>query len=191
MIEIDAGDECDSVLEIDVRYALGPNQGRKRFREVLTEGPLSLHYIIGVRGAWEVRFYPKSLALAVEADCTRLYWLLLGRWKLMPMADFQHVHGFVDGMSALRAASTRAHRGRAGARGVRVLLVQGTQNCATSRSHGCCGGLFAAVESTNRRRCDGLGAPVCRGCGVARCGLEVLHQAGTGCGCGLDVCHLR
>ena len=57
MLEIDAGVECDCVLEIDNDDALDPNQGRKRFRDVSTEGPLSLHGIIGERGAWGSRFF--------------------------------------------------------------------------------------------------------------------------------------
>ena len=68
MIEIDAGDECHCVLEIDVGDALGRDQGRRRFRAALTEEPVSLCYIIGESGAWRARFYPKSLTLAVEVD---------------------------------------------------------------------------------------------------------------------------
>ena len=58
MINIDAADACDCLSEIDVGDALGPNQGRKRFREAQTEGPLNLYYIIGERGARRARFCP-------------------------------------------------------------------------------------------------------------------------------------
>ena len=74
LLEMHLGDVCDSVLEIAVGGAHGPNQGRQRFCEEPTE---------------EAVF----LTLAVEVDRPRLCGLLLGKCKLMMVADFQTMQG--------------------------------------------------------------------------------------------------
>ena len=80
-------------------------------------------------------------------------------------------------------------------RGVRGAGAAKT-NCATLRSHGCCRSLFG-LECMRRRLVDSSNPETHRieqsgrGCGVSRCGFEVLYQTDTGCGCGLDVCLAR
>ena len=68
--------------------------------------------IVKTRLAWRARFYPEPLTLEVEVDCSRLYGLPLGRWKLMRMADLhmcmsiahrfcvQQVSGHTEGVLA-------------------------------------------------------------------------------------------
>ena len=121
-------------LEIDVGDALGANTGGKRFREV-PEEPLNLYYTIGEHGAREARLYPTFLTLAVDADCPKLDGLLLGRWKLMRMADFPKHALVVDDTSDLHAASTLAHLEGAGVLGCTGACAENT-TCATLRTHG-------------------------------------------------------
>ena len=121
-------------LEIDVGDALGPNPGRKRFREV-PEQPPNLYYTIGEHGARGARFYPTFLTLAVDADRAKVYGLLWGRWKLMRMADFPKHALVVDGTSVLHAASTLAHLEGAGVLGCTGACAENT-TCATLRTHG-------------------------------------------------------
>ena len=87
-----------------------------------------------------------------------------------------------DDMSALSAASTRAHHVGPDVRGVRGLLVQGTQivrlcvamtvaeACLRHGKHevATCGVIQPWNTSfrSNRRHSEGLEVPMCRGCGV-------------------------
>ena len=177
MLEIDAGVECDCVLEIDNDDALDPNQGRKRFRDVSTEGSLSLHCIIGERGAWGVPvFFPQPLTLAVEA-------LRAAPGQVEDHADCRlPKHAWiVGGISALSATSPWARRGSADVRRVRGLLVQETEIarlCVAMTVAEACSrqwksmmwGLVGLIQPwdksfrANRRHCEGFRASLCRGC---------------------------